>query len=346
MGSKTYIEISGTSIKEISAERRIDGVNEYLLGGDYFLISQQALTGVSPDREYQMRDGVTLTNEYMSKNMTYSQLSGQMFKLCKDNFGFKSMAYESEENYSLAGHVHNYSAVSVWPNAEYQPNRDGSNLSVLSAVVEFVIDSKRTTLYAPKVNVYESPKPAIGQLKFLLKTPPSLPNTDAFYGSSSFTGWVYPDGRSVTKTRFPDAFDAFGYSYGGSGENFNIPSLTDFISLNSKNMGFNCAPKVPEVKSLPSHRHDISNPNISGSVKLTYSFCTVDNTDPGYACHGAISTGKVDRGQDYDVKFKMNNPTCNNVTTDLNENYQADQSTETYPSHNMLPVMIYIGGER
>lgn len=40
-------------------------------------------------------------------------------------------------------------------------------------------------------------------------------------------GFMVCDGRSLTKTDYPELFAVIGYTYGGSGENFNIPVFND-----------------------------------------------------------------------------------------------------------------------
>ena len=40
-------------------------------------------------------------------------------------------------------------------------------------------------------------------------------------------GFMVCDGRSLTKTEYPELFEVIGYTYGGSGENFNIPVFND-----------------------------------------------------------------------------------------------------------------------
>jgi hypothetical protein len=47
---------------------------------------------------------------------------------------------------------------------------------------------------------------------------------------------VFPDGRQISKTRFPDAYRVFGDRYGEySGDMFSIPILSDFMELNPYN---------------------------------------------------------------------------------------------------------------
>ena len=40
-------------------------------------------------------------------------------------------------------------------------------------------------------------------------------------------GYLPADGRSLTKTDYPELFDIIGYTYGGSGNNFNLPKFDD-----------------------------------------------------------------------------------------------------------------------
>lgn len=43
------------------------------------------------------------------------------------------------------------------------------------------------------------------------------------------TGWLLADGSSVAKTDYPVLFGVFGYTYGGAGDNFNLPTEADTI---------------------------------------------------------------------------------------------------------------------
>lgn len=55
--------------------------------------------------------------------------------------------------------------------------------------------------------------------------------------SSSFPpGYVIRDGRSLSKTTYPDLFNLIGYNYGGSGDNFNIPNSIDLSIVGAGNL--------------------------------------------------------------------------------------------------------------
>lgn len=61
-----------------------------------------------------------------------------------------------------------------------------------------------------------------------------------FEGETVPEGWLLCDGRSVSRTRYPQLFDAIGYKHGGSGDYFNLPSADgDYIVEESVNSGDN-----------------------------------------------------------------------------------------------------------
>lgn len=45
------------------------------------------------------------------------------------------------------------------------------------------------------------------------------------------TGWFDCDGRSLLKSAYAYLFDAIGYTYGGSGANFNIPNMQGRVGI-------------------------------------------------------------------------------------------------------------------
>lgn len=52
--------------------------------------------------------------------------------------------------------------------------------------------------------------------------------------------WAYADGRSLNKNTHAELFSKIGYTYGGSGDNFNLPNFSDIFvrgSSNSRRVG-------------------------------------------------------------------------------------------------------------
>ena len=47
----------------------------------------------------------------------------------------------------------------------------------------------------------------------------------AYAGASAPNGWLLCQGQSVVKATYPNLFAAIGYTFGGSGANFNVPNM-------------------------------------------------------------------------------------------------------------------------
>lgn len=342
-----YHDISGSSISETSKEL----LSTEILCDDMFLVSQQTLSSVDPNRWFVWH-GQVLRNGYSSRSVKYGVLSSDLFNTLCSEFGFKSMAWESSADYSLYNHVHNYSKVQASSTIQqaddgtfYYVDEDGQRQTLMpsdvSAIATLRIDDKHTTLYVPKVSVYKQPKPYLGQLKFLALT--SLPPIDEM--AEDFNGWVYPDGRAVSREQFAKAYKYFGEDYGaGDGENtFNIPAISDFIKAvqpSTTNLDDSLSESVPAAEVLKSHKHEVADLGMAGTVVCTTTFNAVNNTDTGDSCHGTNSTvGAHD--QKYDMWFTISNITIKNDP----KTSSASNTKTTHPAYNFLPVLMYIGTE-
>jgi len=79
--------------------------------------------------------------------------------------------------------------------------------------------------------------------------------------SASFPlGYVARDGRSLSKTTYPDLFAVIGYTYGGSGDNFNIPNSIDKFIVGAGNLYSvgatgGEATHILSSNEIPSHAH-------------------------------------------------------------------------------------------
>lgn len=51
------------------------------------------------------------------------------------------------------------------------------------------------------------------------------------------SGWLLCYGQSISKTTYLDLFAAIGYTYGGSGDNFNVPDMRGRVPVGLDNMG-------------------------------------------------------------------------------------------------------------
>lgn len=115
-------------------------------------------------------------------------------------------------------------------------------------------------------------------------TPDTIPaGTIAQYaGASAPSGWYFLEGQSLLVSTDPDLFAVFGYTYGGSGPNFNLPNTKDKFVIGagaSHALGTTGGNTeiVLDVLQLPDHKHQITDPGHSHLL-----------TDPGHT-HGGIA---------------------------------------------------------
>ena len=142
------------------------------------------------------------------------------------------MAFQDEADYARANHDHFPKYVKV----EFEPtlsrNYDVSEHDDTVIVVgHIMINGRSYDMCIPKIRQEDVkiPEKPIGLLKFMAL--PKLVEIDE--NSSDFNGWTYPDGRLVSKTRFPMAYAMFkGMTSEETSTQFRLPNLRDFIELN------------------------------------------------------------------------------------------------------------------
>ena len=255
-----YEIIQGTSTSQVQQSISKD----HLLSSDAFLVSQQALPSTDSGRTYQWH-GQILSSQYASRKLEYDSLSSQLFSGLCGEFGFGSMAQENSSSYSLHNHSHNYTRLSV----ETMPLVDpASSLGVVTVRV----GDGQTVVSMPKPSI-KTQKLYIGQLKFFIAK--TLKPIDC--NSPDFDGWVYPDGRALSKEKFRKAFEFFGIDYGGTSESttFNIPCLTSFMkviqpTVANKNQSLVAGEAASEV--LADHIHNIDDVQVKGTLSPTIKF--------------------------------------------------------------------------
>ena len=227
-------------------------------GTDVFLVSEPGLN--RPDAFF-----------YQSKHLTYDTLRKNIYQDISAGLHLGSMAFQDEADYALAGHDHfpKYVKAEFKPTYARNPDMPEKDDTVI-VVGHIMINGRPYDMCIPKIRQEDVkvPEKPIGLLKFVAW--PRLPDIDE--NASDFDGWTYPDGRAVSKARFPNAYAVFGNSFGEETDTqFRIPDIRDFMELNPYVQQQNPLEKKQATAGLPSHVHVISDITLNGSVSFDLS---------------------------------------------------------------------------
>jgi microcystin-dependent protein len=93
------------------------------------------------------------------------------------------------------------------------------------------------------------------------------------------SGWLLCDGASILKTIYLNLYNAIGYTYGGSGNNFNVPDLRGRVAvgtgtgagLTTRTLGNTAGEESHQlsVGEMPSHTHSTNSTGTRGLVTTT-----------------------------------------------------------------------------
>lgn len=128
-------------------------------------------------------------------------------------------------------------------------------------------------------------------------------------------GFLLCNGASVGIETYPALFDVIGYTYGGSGDYFNLPNLTD---------------KFIEGASSAGTDKEAGLPNITGTVRC-YSEYNLNNSnywDDGSALNGAFYwNSALESSEAYGTSTNMTSGTNDAIR---NVRFDASKSNSTY----------------
>lgn len=102
-----------------------------------------------------------------------------------------------------------------------------------------------------------------------------------FGGNSAPSGWLVTDGASYAIATYPNLFAAIGYTWGGSGANFNVPNLQGFVTAgaggtlppvnNTVGSFGGSATHAILIAEMPAHNHPGSLGGVSTPIETLSS---------------------------------------------------------------------------
>jgi hypothetical protein len=313
--------LNGRRISELERRKQADD-------GDFLVISRN----YNPKKEAHFSKKVSFGSFVDSVNATVSA-----------NLMVSSMAFEDKDDYARKNHGHEeYSNVRVYlrdedPSLTYL---DVATLTVSDADGEI----KDYVVKSPVQSVEKLiEKPRIGELKFLAV--PSLGNIDI--DSENFDGWVYPDGSEFQKSRFLEAWEMFKES--DSSTTFRVPNLSAFFKPNPEPTQVGTTRTEGKTEGIPAHTHGIRKDSFEElDVKLDVSTqIPVTPNDDETGGSNSIHSGSKQMNNSYLTQDQYELVVGSiNITSATGELQVQSDSSETYPNHNLIPVMIYIGGAK
>jgi len=104
------------------------------------------------------------------------------------------------------------------------------------------------------------------------------------------SNWFMCYGQSKDKATYIDLFNVIGYTYGGSGANFNLPDMRGYTSIGLDNMGGSSAGRVSGATSL-NYTIGTENHTLSESEIPAHTHTYTQNSGEG---NGAGNTSGAD----------------------------------------------------
>ena len=289
-------------------------------------------------------------NIYYDDRTTYiGDVENQIIDGIEDELGLKSMAHEDKNAYSLVNHTHNYSkdTVDSFNTKGLEIDKQRERDSIISILAEIKIDGKKTNINAYSAHQPDPPTPDIGTLMFIAQK--TLNPIDE--NASDFDGYVYPDGRLLKKTEFPEAFQCFGNTYTKSDDptdSFRIPILSDFIKLNPLEEKTQCCRRNNFQNGIKAHTHEyqLNLTGIVADVDIKIK-CKNGNALGGWANGKGVHQGNLhsqrmpDLVENAEVLLSSSNLYLEtNLTSQTSD---STTETESTPNYMLLPVLMYIG---
>lgn len=299
-----------------------------ILDNDIFLISQ-----LEPSEDQEV-------SNFVSKKITYSDLRRQLLEDIICGLGVKSMAFEDKRDYSLTSHNHDeiYNRVEWKPNPLYYGPKKSQVSNLGQVVVDFetltscdvssnpAMSQLSTTsayiycpkFYGPKFCSPLPSRPLVNTLKFI-----ASPTIRKLLDSNQLSTYSYRDGGLINVNPYgsdgkirPD-YDGWMFPNGAT-----IQNIENQLSDAAKVFAGDWSAK------------QFTLPTISNFI---YAFSQERSPDSKLSSFSP-QVGNV----------KADNVVVGPENESLNRAKTVDSVTESqdpYPIHDLIPLMIYVGGE-
>ena len=99
--------------------------------------------------------------------------------------------------------------------------------------------------------------------------------------NSPFDYWIPCQGQTLSKTTYPGLFTILGYTYGGTGDNFNVPDMRNLFVTGAGDTYNLSATGGSADATLVSHNHSLSGGGASGTFLTSASVSTVTENVSG-----------------------------------------------------------------
>lgn len=356
VGALNYHQPNGKHICELQPASK-------LFKNDLFLVSQ-----LSTDSK----------TSWISKKSSYATLKTQLLNDLLGAFNLRTMVYESKNAYALTSHNHNatYNKVVWTPNSAYNTTSDVSCLAIVKISTELLettdvssnprdanIQIEELSVNCPMVRIPFPPAPLVGTLRFISsKTIQTLIDANSLelcsnglnvnpYNNNNkirdhFDGWVFPNGATIQNINSQLSDAAFVFAGSETASEFTVPDLNNFFQGCGTTTSYSIR-TVSGTLGLANHYHIVDPIDMKCQLEIDFEktkISTSNRCGGDKYIHQGNSKAPGARCQDYSAQatISLDGATLSGLVTES----VGSSSTNYHPTHNLLPVMIYIGGTK
>lgn len=205
-----------------------------------------------------------------------------------------------------------------------------------------VLKDLSASLMTEIANAINKTRPALGTLRFVVLSSTSGSTNQNLINSSTFDGWVYPNGDTLTcgTNDFTTLKEYLGYARGAT--SFRLPSLGNFLEMWPQRASgtVNADTRQAYQVSMPNHTHPLQNVSASATAEGTATIPTGKSAKNGGVAHhgGGSSSGAITGAR---INVSLSNISITGTTG--NPSDSSYNGKEPKPYHRRVPVMMYIG---